>query len=207
MVVGLRIGPKETFVIARITGRLAYKSVTQLIVDVQGIGYQILAPLSTYYRLPEPPEAVSLHIHTHVREDTLSLFGFLALEEKEVFEALLKVNKVGPRLALNILSGIPTEDLRQAIRQGDAVRLNSVPGVGMKTAERIILELRDKLGSSLPLPSASPVDDRKREDAVSALVNLGYRKGEAEKAVERARLKGGESSLENLIKDSLNLLK
>ena len=139
----------------------------------------------------------------------MNLFGFLTLEEKEMFETLLKVNKVGPRLALNILSGIPTEELRQAIGQEDALRLNAVPGVGMKTAERIVLELKDKLDYSPPLPCAFSAGDQMREDAVSALVNLGYRKATAEKALERVRLKEGKegkTSLEELIKDSLSLL-
>lgn len=199
--------------IARITGQLAHKSVNYLIVEVHGIGYQVTVPLSTYYRLPEPPETLALHIYTHVKEDSFSLFGFLTLEEKELFESLLKVNKVGPRLALNLLSGMPIEEMKRAIGEGNLTRISAIPGVGLKTAERLVLELRGKLGTAAPSASkGSRADLQVLRDAVSALLNLGYKRSEAERAVTLLRIKwekeagGQEMTLEETIRHALNLL-
>ena len=159
--------------IAYLKGQLIYKSPEHTVVDVNGVGYKVFTPLSTYYSLPKPGESVSLRIHTRVREDELKLFGFLTEEEQTIFEKLITINKVGPKLALGILSGMSPTDLLTAIINNDAARLSAIPGVGKKTAERLALEMKDKL-SDLALemehqPSASSPEGF-YEDALSALV-------------------------------------
>ena len=196
--------------IAHLIGKLIYKSPDHSIVDVKGIGYKIFTPLSTYYVLPKTGESVTLHIHTRVREDELKLFGFLTEEEQTIFEKLITINKVGPKLALGILSGMSPENLLTAIMNNDAARLSSIPGVGKKTAERLTLEMKDKL-SDLTFEMAhqqdTEVPEGPYEDALSALVNLGYKKPQAEKSLKSAYNKiGKDSSLEDLIKESLNNL-
>jgi len=196
--------------IAHLKGKLANKSPDHSIVDVNGIGYKVFTPLSTYYSLPKPGESVSLRIHTRVREDELKLFGFLTEEEQTTFEKLITINKVGPKLALGILSGMSTVDLLCAVMNNDAARLSSIPGVGKKTAERLALEMKDKL-SDLALEMEHPSDTKSPggfyEDALSALTNLGYKKPQAEKALKTAYNENGkDSSLEDLIKESLNNL-
>ncbi|MFQ5449252.1 MAG: Holliday junction branch migration protein RuvA [Nitrospinaceae bacterium] len=196
--------------IAHLKGSLKHKSPIYIIVDVQGVGYQVHVPLSTYYALPEPGEPVSVHIHTHLREDTLKLFGFLTEEEQMIFEKLITISKVGPKLALSILSGMSPRDLLSAVMDQDVVRISGIPGVGRKTAERLTLELKDKL-SHLSLEFAhSPgpgVNIGILDDALSALVNLGYKKAPAEKALKSLwDQNGNDISLEDLIKESLNLL-
>ncbi len=196
--------------IAHLIGKLIYKSPDHSIVDVKGIGYKIFTPLSTYYVLPKTGESVTLHIHTRVREDELKLFGFLTEEEQTIFEKLITINKVGPKLALGILSGMSPENLLTAIMNNDAARLSSIPGVGKKTAERLTLEMKDKL-SDLKFEMAhqqdTEVPEGPYEDALSALVNLGYKKPQAEKSLKSAYNKiGKDGSLEDLIKESLNNL-
>ena len=196
--------------IAHLQGKLANKSPDHSIVDVNGIGYKVFTPLSTYYVLPKPGESVSLRIHTRVREDELKLFGFLTEEEQTTFEKLITINKVGPKLALGILSGMSTADLLCAVMNNDAARLSSIPGVGKKTAERLALEMKDKL-ADLTLDMEHQPDANHQEgfyeDALSALVNLGYKKPQAEKALKLAYDENGkDSSLEDLIKESLNNL-
>jgi Holliday junction DNA helicase RuvA len=192
-------------VIAHISGTLAQKVPGEIVVDVNGVGYQIIIPLNVFYGLPEVGGRVSLQVYTHVREDALQLFGFRDLAEKQVFLLLTAVSGIGPKLAINILSGIPADDLTRALREGNQVRLVGIPGVGKKLAERMIVELKDKL---LTLPSddsaSKPVesDSQVMQDAVSALVNLGYRRAEAENNI-RAVLKNGEASLENILKEAL----
>lgn len=200
--------------IASISGRLTHKSPEFLIIDVNGIGYRIIVPLTTYYKLPEINNSVSLYTYTHVREDALMLFGFLTYEEKELFKKLIGVSQIGPKLAVNILSGISAKELKEAIAKGDIVRLTSIPGVGRKTAERIVLELKDKIEFIVEDTQPSAVSrqlsvrrDPLFEDAVSALVNLGYKKGMAEDAVKQARGRQGEKTdIEGLIKESLKIL-
>ena len=196
--------------IAHLIGKLIYKSPDHSIVDVNGIGYKIFTPLSTYYVLPKTGESVTLHIHTRVREDELKLFGFLTEEEQTIFEKLITINKVGPKLALGILSGMSPENLLTAIMSNDAARLSTIPGVGKKTAERLTLEMKDKL-SDLTFEMENQKDteapEGPYEDALSALVNLGYKKPQAEKSLKSAYNKiGKDSSLEDLIKESLNNL-
>ena len=131
--------------IARLTGKLTTKNPGEVILDVGGVGYQVFIPLSTFYELPERGESLSLQIYTAVRENAIELYGFLTLQEKELFKLLLNVSKIGPKLAQNILSGISSEDLKTAIISGDILKLNAIPGIGKKTAERMILELKDKV--------------------------------------------------------------
>jgi len=195
-------------VIAQISGTLAQKIPGEIIIDVGGVGYQVLIPLSVFYQLPEIGASVSLQIYTHVREDALQLFGFTDLAEKQVFLLLISVSGIGPKLAVNILSGIPAEELARALKEGDQVRLVAIPGVGRKLAERMIVELKDKFASLSPagVESAKPViGSQVMQDAVSALVNLGYKRPEAEKMV-REVLKNGDRSLEIVLKDTLRRL-
>lgn len=194
--------------IAQITGRLAQKHPGEIVLDVGGIGYQVLIPLNVFYSLPEVGGPVSLQIYTHVREDALQLFGFHDFAEKQVFLLLTGVSGIGPKLALNILSGIPADELARALRDGDQARLLAIPGVGRKLAERMIVELKDKFATLTPLtvePAQSGVGSELMRDAVSALVNLGYKKPEAEKSV-REVLRSGDRSLEDLLKESLRRL-
>ena len=194
--------------IAQISGTLAQKVPGEIIVDVGGVGYQVLIPLNVFYQLPEIGAPVSLQIHTHVREDALQLFGFNDRAEKQIFLLLISVSGIGPKLAVNILSGIPAEELARALREGDQLRLVAIPGVGRKLAERMIVELKDKLAtlSTAGAESAKPeIGSQVMLDAVSALVNLGYKRPEAEKTV-REVLKNGDRSLENVLKDTLRRL-
>ncbi len=191
--------------IAQLRGTLAHKMPGEVILDVGGVGYQIYIPLNVFYSMPEIGAPVSLYIHTHLREDALQLFGFQEPRDKQVFLLLNGVAGIGPKLAVNILSGIPAEELIQAIRDGDQLRLISIPGVGKKLAERLRVELRDKLTTLPTEPMESAASDKEpqlMQDAVSALVNLGYRQGEVEKNVREA-LQSGKRTLEDVIKDVL----
>jgi len=192
-------------VIAQIRGTLAEKIPGEIIVDVGGVGYQVFIPLNVFYRLPEVGETVKLQIFTHVREDAIQLFGFQDAGEKQLFLLLLGVSGIGPRLAVNILSGIPAEELARALKEGDQVRLVAIPGVGRKLAERMIVELKDKFATLEPAGAESVKHGDGSQlmlDAVSALVNLGYKRAEAERTV-REVLKRGEHSLEDVLKGTL----
>lgn len=196
--------------IALLTGHLTSKSFDHVIVDVGGVGYRLLIPLSTYYALPEEGN-VRLHVHTHVREDAIHLFGFLTTTEKELFGLLLTVSGVGPKLAVNILSHIPAEDLRAALAGGDVKRLSALPGIGKKTAERLVLELKEKILKSgppaprAPLAGASVPPADPLEDILSALVNLGYKESQARKVLESLEIPPG-TSLEDVLKGALRVL-
>lgn len=191
--------------IAKISGTLEHKVPGEVIVDVGGVGYHVFIPLSVFYRLPEMGGAVSLFIHTHLREDALQLFGFIEHEEKQVFLLLNSVTGIGPKLAINILSGIPADELARALKEEDQPRLLSIPGVGKKLAERMVVELRDKF-QAIPSAEAGRGDGSQlMRDAVSALVNLGYRQGEAEKNV-RDITRQGEKTLAEVLKEALRRL-
>jgi Holliday junction DNA helicase RuvA len=195
--------------IGQLRGRLAGKRPNQVLVDVGGVGYLVQVPLSTYATLGELHTEVTLLIHTHVREDALALYGFLSSREKHFFELLLSASGVGPTLALKILSGMNVEELVPAIRSGDLARLTRIPGVGRKTAERIVVELKDKLdavaveAAEKPAPS-SPAGVE--ADVLSALVNLGYEARTAESAVAEARREAGAANFEKLLRGALQTL-
>jgi Holliday junction DNA helicase RuvA len=194
--------------IGQLRGRLTDKRPNQVLVDVGGVGYLVQVPLSTYAALGELHTEVTLLIHTHVREDALSLYGFLSSREKHFFEMLLSASGVGPSLALKILSGMSVEELVPAIRGGDLARLTKIPGVGRKTAERIVVELKDKLDAvtvEVERPAASSPAGIEA-DVVSALVNLGYEARAAKGAVAEARRENGAGNFEKLLRGSLQSL-
>ncbi len=198
--------------IAFLTGRLAFKAPTHLTLDVQGVGYEVHIPLSTYYALPNLDEVTALNIHTHLREDAIQLFGFLSQSEKELFLLLTSVSGIGPKLALSVLSSLPITDLVHAIQTEDVEKLATVPGIGKKSAGRIVLELKDKVGkiqggsSRLATADISAVDGP-YEDALSALINLGYRAQDAKEALKRAtKAATGSLALKELIREGLKEL-
>ena len=194
--------------IAHIRGKLLSKNPNQAVVETAGVGYDVAISIPTFADLPAAGNDVALHVYTHVREDTIALYGFLRSAEKRLFEKLLTVSGIGPKLAITILSGMPVEDMVGAIRSGDIGRLTKIPGIGKKTAERMVLELRDKLPTDgTPTAQAatalSPVED----DVLSALVNLGYQKAAAEKALQQASKKVKQPpAFETLFRESLGSL-
>jgi Holliday junction DNA helicase RuvA len=196
--------------IAFLSGRIIDKHPNRLIVDVHGVGYEVHVPLSTYYEIGEEGAEVSLRVHTHVREDALQLYGFLSVLEKEVFERLIAISGIGPKLAVAVLSGIAPAELVGAIERSDIARLTAIPGVGRKTAERIVLELRDRLHhlvvvSAAGVAEAAPAD-RLRDDLVSALLNLGYHRPLAEKAVDSTLTSSDDLTFEHALKRALREL-
>jgi Holliday junction DNA helicase RuvA len=191
-------------VIAHLSGTILAKQVQRLIVDVGGVGYDVHVPLSTFYAVGEPGALVELHIHTHVREDALQLFGFATPLEQTLFLRLIAVNGIGPKAALAVLSGIEPQDLVRAIRQGDLGRLTTIPGVGKKTAERLVVELRDRLAALPTGPSAADAGgDDVRGDVLSALANLGYQRAAAEKATEKVFARSTSREFEVLLREVL----
>lgn len=195
--------------IALLRGRLLQKEATRLIVDVHGVGYEVLVPLSTFYLLPDPGAEVTLRVHTHVREDQIALFGFLSPLEQQLFERLIGISGIGPRLALAVLSGIEPADLARAVQAGDVHRLTRIPGVGKKTAERIGLELKDRLPADLAAAVAgvgagAAGGSLLRSDLISALLNLGYHRPLADKAADAALEAEGEgATFERTLKRAL----
>ena len=194
--------------IAHLTGTLLEKHVQRLVVDVAGVGYDVQVPLSTFYAVGDPGARIALRIHTHVREDALQLFGFLTPLELTMFERLLSVQGIGPKVALSVLSGIEPGDLVRAIRNSDVARLVKIPGVGRKTGERLVLELKDRLPDT-----AAPIDDVPveggdlRDDVLSALGNLGYQRSAAEKSVDRVlKTNGAPATFEALLRDVLKVM-
>ena len=194
--------------IAQLRGRILRKSPQDVVVDVAGVGYRVLIPVSTFYRLGDEGSEASLRIHTHVREDALQLFGFESAAEQALFERLIEVVGVGPKLAVNILSGIEAPELAAALRASDLVRLTRIPGVGKKTAERLVLELKDKV------PAVSATEEARtasasgttKDDLLSTLANLGYSRGEVEKGVDRALQEEPGGRFEDLLRRSLRVL-
>jgi len=193
-------------VIGRVTGKLIYKQPPRLLIDVGGVGYELEAPMTAFYDLPESGSDVSLHTHMVVRDDAHLLFGFSEMRQRDLFRSLLKVSGVGPRVALAILSGLTADDLVACVNAGDAATLTRVPGIGRKTAERLIVDLRDRLdvtgSGDSTLAGATPLTPE--QDAVSALVALGYRPSEATRAVRDAT--ADDSGVEDLIRAALKSL-
>lgn len=198
--------------IASLTGRLAFKAPTYLILDVHGVGYEVFIPLSTYYGLPSLSENTFLSVHTHVREDAIQLFGFLTSQEKEAFVLLTSVSGVGPKLALSVLSALPVSDLVVAIQSADVEKLTTVPGIGNKSASRLVLELKDKVAKLHPglvgtQDSLGQGQDVTFDDALSALVNLGYRPPDAKEALKQVKKSHPESIvLKDMIRECLKEL-
>jgi holliday junction DNA helicase RuvA len=204
--------------IAHLSGTLLAKQPTSAIVDVGGVGYEVVIPVSTFYELGENGSPVQLRIYTHVREDALQLYGFKTARERELFMQLISVNGVGPSLAIKLLSGMNADEMIASIRTNNLVRLVAIPGVGRKTAERLVVDLRDKI-AALSSPAleeefvAKAVaagelasTDSMRDDAMSALANLGYQRAAAEKAVKNAIDEGGDLSVEVILRRSLRSL-
>ena len=197
--------------IAHLSGKLLSKQPNQVIVDVNGVGYEVHVPLSTFYELGETGSPVQLRIYTHVREDTIALFGFKSANEKLMFEQVTSISGIGPKLGITILSGMPVDELVAAIRQSNLARLTSIPGIGKKTAERLVVELRDKLAKVVAVPAdeqtATHGVSQPQEDVISALVNLGYAKASAEKAVQTVvSTSKTEPAFEELLRTALRQL-
>jgi len=197
-------------VIASLRGSILEKHPNRIVVDVNGVGYEVFVPLSTFYGLGDAGSAITVRIHTHVREDALLLYGFATLLEQELFERLIGVSGIGPKVALAVLSGIEPLDLIRAIERGDLARLTAIPGVGKKTSERIVLELKDRLPrpQAVAVAAGDAASDAPivRDDVVSALVNLGYHRPLAEKAADAAIKTIGPSSdrgFERILKQAL----
>jgi holliday junction DNA helicase RuvA len=197
--------------IASIAGTLTRKALDYVIIDVSGIGYQVFVPLSTYYRLPDEGASASLHVHTHMREDMLALYGFTEQEEKDLFLILLGVSGIGPKLALTVLSSLSAGEVVAAILSADDQKLNAIPGIGKKTAARLILELKDKVKhlamGSTPAAFHRQQADADVDDAVSALINLGYKRNIAEDAVQTVLRGHPGLSVENLVREGLQVLR
>ena len=195
--------------IARLRGKLLEKQPNFALVDVGGVGYGVTIPVSTFSQLGQPGGEVSLHTYTHVREDSLALFGFATGGERELFEKLLTVSGIGPRLAVTILSGVPIEELTTAIRAGDAKRLTRIPGVGRKTGERMVVELREKLGALDEVGAEGAegnLGGTTQQDVISAMLNLGCTRDAARKAVRKAVEEGIANKFEPLFRRSLDLV-
>jgi len=205
--------------IAHLSGTLLSKEPNSVIVEVGGVGYEVTIPISTFYDLEEAGSSVKLRIYTHVREDALQLYGFKTLRERELFMRLISVSGIGPKLGITLLSGMSADEMIASIRTNNLARLTLIPGVGRKTAERLVMELRDKvaslssaeleeeLGGTAATPGgALATEDSMRSDVLSALLNLGYQRGSAEKAVTSALDEGGDISVESILRRSLRKL-
>jgi Holliday junction DNA helicase RuvA len=196
--------------IAFLKGRILDKHPNRIVVDVNGVGYELYVPLSTYYDVGDAGAEISLRVHTHVREDALQLFGFLTSLEQLLFERLIAISGIGPKLAIAVLSGIDSRELVASVRRADVARLTAIPGIGKKTAERIVLELKDRLRDVAPADTGAgelqPSGDRLRDDLVSALENLGYHRPLAEKAVDAVRARDGAAAFEDALKSALREL-
>jgi len=189
--------------IAHLRGQVFEKHPNRLIVDVAGVGYDVQVPLSTFYTAGEPGSLIALRIHTHVREDQLSLYGFATSLELTMFERLIAVGGIGPKLALSVLSGIETRDLVGAIQRNDLARLTAIPGVGKKTAERMCVELRDRMPKAMVGETTPAPGDQLRDDLVSALVNLGYHRQNIDKSLDKLVNNTGEQRFEDVLRSAL----
>jgi Holliday junction DNA helicase RuvA len=197
-------------VIALLRGSLIEKNPSRLIVDVGGVGYDVQVPLSTFYVVGDPPATVTLRVHTHVREDVIALYGFATTLEQDLFERLIAISGIGPKLALAVLSGIEPLELIKAIRLQDVARLTAIPGIGKKTAERIGLEMKDRLPAALQAVGQEPArlrpEDQLRDDLLSALMNLGYQRAVAEKAIDKTIKDAADAPFDQALRDVLRAL-
>jgi Holliday junction DNA helicase RuvA len=205
-----RLPPKLSYnvrsMIAHLRGKLLAKHPNQAVVETAGVGYDVTITIPTFSDLPAAGSEVALHIHTHVREDQIALYGFLRPAEKKLFEKLITVSGIGPKLAITILSGMPADEMTGAIRGNDIARLTRIPGIGKKTAERMVLELRDKLPPAGPEAPAAPTMTAIEEDVLSALVNLGYQRPAAERALAMAGKNEKEATFEAMFRNTLAAL-
>jgi holliday junction DNA helicase RuvA len=203
--------------IAHLSGTLLSKQATSVIVDVSGVGYEVTIPLSTFYDLEDVNSTVQLRIYTHVREDTLQLFGFKTARERDLFLKIISVTGIGPKLGITLLSGMSADEMIASIRTNNLARLTLIPGIGRKTAERLIMELREKVAAlssaeleeelgAKPEAGAEPTEDAVRADALSALLNLGYQRSSAEKAIDSALGEGGDLTVESILRRTLKKL-
>lgn len=199
--------------IAMISGKIVYKGISHVVIDAQGVGYRVFIPLTTFYVLPENGHDVTLHIHTHVKQDGINLFGFYTIQERDIFELMLTVSGIGPKMSINILSGISVSELLNAISKGDLKKLISIPGLGKKTAERLILELKEKVIKRMIIEETPEGTDGQREkdiikeDALSALVNLGYKNNIAQDALDKVMIElTTDLAMEQILKRTLKIL-
>ena len=203
--------------IAHLSGTLLSKQATSVILDVSGVGYEVTIPVSTFYDLEDVGSTVQLRIYTHVREDALQLYGFKTARERELFLKIISVSGIGPKLGITLLSGMSADEMIASIRTNNLARLTLIPGVGRKTAERLIMELREKVADlssaqleeelgAKPEASAESIEDTARADALSALLNLGYQRSGAEKAIDAALNEGGDITVESILRRSLKKL-
>ncbi|GAB6269226.1 hypothetical protein DS62_05885 [Smithella sp. SC_K08D17] len=199
--------------IALISGKIVYKGISHVIVDVQGVGYRVFIPLTTFYELPETGQTITLHIHTNVKQDAINLFGFYTVQERDLFQLMISVSGIGPKMSMNILSGISAQELLRAISGGNLGKLVNIPGVGKKMAERLILELKEKVIKKMMLDEMPAADDQHQageiimEDALSALVNLGYKNNVAKDALDKVlRSSDEELGMDQLLKKTLKIL-
>jgi holliday junction DNA helicase RuvA len=202
--------------IAHLSGTLLSKQATSVILDVSGVGYEVSIPLSTFYELEDAGSTIQLRIYTHVREDALQLYGFKTARERELFLRLISVSGIGPKLGITLLSGMSADEMISSIRTNNLAKLTLIPGVGRKTAERLVMELRDKVASlsaeveedlgTKTDAAAVPTEDSMRADALSALLNLGYQRNAAEKAVTAAMSETPDVSVESILRSSLRKL-
>lgn len=193
--------------IAMLRGTLVEKHPNQAILEVGGVGYDVTIPISTFSQLPDAGVEIRLRVYTHVREDIFALYGFLTVDEKNLFEKLIGVSGIGPGLAVKVLSGMPAGDLLSAIRRNEIEKLVRIPGVGKKTAERIVLELRDKLPAPSTEEGAAPALSRIDEDVLSALMNLGCARPAAETAIRKVRAAGAPDEFETLFRKALEIVR
>ena len=199
--------------IALISGKIVYKGISHVIVDVQGVGYRVFIPLTTFYELPEAGQIITLHVHTNVKQDAINLFGFYTVQERDLFQLMISVSGIGPKMSMNILSGISAQELLRAISGGNVGKLVNIPGVGKKMAERLILELKEKVIKKMMIDKMPAADDQHQvreiiiEDVLSALVNLGYKSNVARDALDKAMHSSEEElGMDKLLKKTLKIL-
>jgi Holliday junction DNA helicase RuvA len=199
--------------IALISGKIVYKGISHVVIDAHGVGYRIFIPLTTFYELPEAGQIITLHVHTHVKQDAINLFGFYTVQERDLFQLMLSVSGIGPKMSMNILSGISVQEMLCAISSGDVRKLISIPGLGKKLAERLILELKEKVVKKMMAEEMPAIDNQQkineiiREDVLSALINLGYKSNMAQAALDKVLYTSAkELAMDQLLKKTLKIL-
>ena len=199
--------------IALISGKIVYKGISHVVIDAHGVGYRIFIPLTTFYELPEAGQIITLHVHTHVKQDAINLFGFYTVQERDLFQLMLSVSGIGPKMSMNILSGISVQEMLRAISSGDVRKLISIPGLGKKLAERLILELKEKVVKKMMAEEVPATDNQQKineiikEDVLSALINLGYKSNMAQDALDKVLYTSAkELAMDQLLKKTLKIL-